>query len=438
MTESSGSSFTVILRSLARLLLVWALWDWSICPTPAQEASDSLTGESSAEAAKKQELIRDYNLRWGPVSFQVLSSFHAEFTDNALNSGVTRSSDEILRPEVKLNSYWPVTDLNALTLSLGVNYEYYVKNTALNSPTPLISPGSEVAFLLYIKNLRFRFHERFSYLESLYYGATISDTGQLINLNNIGVFGRFDNFAGFTADWDLGALVLSLGYDHENFISTLSTLDYLTRASELLSLNAEFVLGPQFRFGLESKASSNAYETEQLQDHWRARLGPFVEISPDSFVSVRAGGGYETVLIPRSTAGLETDSTPYYGYARMTHTVNDWLSYSLSVAHENQLGWNTANLQTTYAGLSSSWRFIDKVELTPSFNYGLGKESGPNYAGILYRENYNYFQASLRMVYRLGERWTADLQYAYFRKDSDVAVNTFYRNRINAGVTYRF
>jgi len=398
----------------------------------------SLAGEQAAEEAKKKEIIQDYNLRWGPVSFQVLSSFHAEFTDNALNAAVNRSSDEILRPEVRVNSYWPITDLNALTLSLGVNYEYYVKNASINPSTPLISPGSEIALVLYVKNLRFRFHERFSYLESLYYGLTFSpQTGQFINLVNLGTFGRIDNVAGFTADWDLGALVLSLGYDHENFISDLSTLDYLTRSSELFSMNAAFIVGPQFRSGLESKASWNAYETEQLPDHWQARVGPFVDISPGEHIGLRAGGGYETVRIPR-TDGLLTDSSPYYAYARATHTVNDWLSYSLYVAHENQLGWTTANLQTTYVGLSTSWKFIDKVELNPSISYGLGKESGADYVGLFWHENYSYLQASLGLLYRFGESWTADIQYTYLQKDSDLAIYDFYRNRINAGVTYRF
>ena len=44
---------------------------------------------------------------------------------------------------------------------------------------------------------------------------------------------------------------------------------------------------------------------------------------------MRAGGGYETADIPR-TAGLQTDYTPYYAYARATHTLNDWMSYTLS------------------------------------------------------------------------------------------------------------
>ena len=439
MTESCRSSFAAVLAGLARLFVVWALCVSSICATRAQEASsaDSLTGEKSAELAKKPELIKDYNLRWGPVSFQVLSSFHAEFTDNALNAPNMRSSDEILRPEVTLNSYWPITDLNALTLSMGVGYEYYVRNTQLNTATPLISPGSEVALLLYVKNLRFRFHEAFSYVQSLWYGAAFSQTGQFINLSNIGIFGRIDNLAGVTADWDLGAVVLTLGYDHENFISTLANLDYLSRDSELFSASAGFVLGPKFRAGLETKASWNAYETKQLPDHWRARVGPFAEFSPDRLVTVRVGGGYETVLIP-PTAGLETDSTPYYAYAKLTHTVNDWASYSVSVGHENQLGWTTANLQTTYVGFSTSFKFIDRIELTPGLTYGVGKESGADPVRTSYHLDYDYLQAFFGLAYRLGERWTTDLRYYYVQLNSDQTFAHFYRNGINAGVTYRF
>jgi len=411
----------------------------SICTAPAQESRSSLAGEQSAEAAKTQEYLQGYNLHYGPVSFQLESSLHVEFTDNAINSGIKRSADEIITPEIDLRSYWPLTELNALTFSLGLSYMYFVKNTQLNPDTPLISPGSELALLLYVKNFRFRFHERFSYVESLYYGLTYSQQlGQFINLVNLGTFGRIDNFAGFTSDWDLNTIVLSFGYDHENFISTLSPLDYLTRASELFSLEADVVLGPKFRSGLESRAIWSAYDTEQIPDNWRARVGPFVDLSPgEQHLSLRAGGGYDEPLIPRK-AGLATDYTPYYAYFRANHTVNDWLSYSLNVAHENQVGWNTANLATTYVGLSTSLRFIDKVELNPGFLYGLGKESGPYYTGQFYHENYDWFDASLGLVYHFGERWAADLRYEYLQKDSDLLNAGLYRNRLTGGVAYRF
>jgi hypothetical protein len=218
----------------------------------------------------------------------------------------------------------------------------------------------------------------------------------------------------------------------------LSTLDYLTRASDLFSSTIDVAVGPQFHSGVEAKASWNDYQTDQLPDHWRARVGPFVEASPGEYVKLRAGGGYDGVFIPPNAAGLATDSTPYYAYARATHTVNDWLAYSLSAAHENQLGWNTANMEATSVGLSTSLKCIDRVELTPAFYYGLGKESGAYYAGGSYHENYSFYQVSLSLAYRLGERWTTDLRYDYMQKDSDLFHYGFYRNRFTAGVTYRF
>jgi hypothetical protein len=209
MIPSFSSLPSLALRGLAPALLVGVLLGGSVPSGSAQEVSDSLAGEKAAEAAKKQEIAPNYNLYWGPVSFQLESAVHVEFTDNVLNAGVNRSSDEIIRPAVELRSYWPITDLNALTLSLGVGYEYYVKNTVLNVDSPLISPDSEIALVLYVKNLRFRFHEAFSYQESLYYGASYSQqSGQFINLQNLGTFGRIENLAGLAADWDLGAFVL--------------------------------------------------------------------------------------------------------------------------------------------------------------------------------------------------------------------------------------
>jgi hypothetical protein len=438
MIPSSGSLPGAVLRGLLLFGVAWTGLKACACSAGAQEVRESLAGEKSAEAAKTQEYLQGYDLHYGPVSLQVEFSLQAEYTDNALNSALDRRADEIITPELDVRSHWPITELNALTFSLGLNYPYYLHNTQLNPDSPLISPGSELALVLYVKNFRFRFHERFSYQESLNYGVAYSQqTGQFINLVNLGAFGRIDNLVGFIADWDLNTIVLSAAYDHENFISTASALDYLTRASELASLEAAAVLGPTFRSGLESKASWNAYDTHQLPDHWRARVGPFVAIQPGEHVSLRAGGGYEDVLTPR-TGGLATDYTPYYAYARVTHTVNDWLSYSLNAAHENQLGWFVANLETTYVGLFAKLRFIDRVELSPAFSYGLGKEYGPSYTGQFYHENYNYFDASLGLAYHFAERWVADLRYEYLEKDSDLLDFGYYRNRITGAIIYRF
>jgi opacity protein-like surface antigen len=108
------------------------------------------------------------------------------------------------------------------------------------------------------------------------------------------------------------------------------------------------------------------------------------------------------------------------------------------VAHENQVGWNTANVEATYVGLSATLKFLDHVELIPAFSYGLGKESGPTYNGYPYHENYNYFVISLGMAYHFAERWTADLRYDYTQKDSDITGANYYRNRFTIGATYRF
>ena len=112
-----------LLRALLLLVAACTALKSSVWSAGAQEVRESLAGEKAAEEAKKREILEGYDLRWGPVSFQIDASLHTEFTDNAFYSAINPSSDVILRPEVKINSYWPITDINALTFSLGVGYE---------------------------------------------------------------------------------------------------------------------------------------------------------------------------------------------------------------------------------------------------------------------------------------------------------------------------
>jgi hypothetical protein len=48
-------------------------------------------------------------------------------------------------------------------------------------------------------------------------------------LSNVVNYGRFENTAGLSVLWDLNKLLLQVGYDHYNFVSTTNRFDYLNR-----------------------------------------------------------------------------------------------------------------------------------------------------------------------------------------------------------------
>src|SRR5439155_14718795 len=120
-----------------------------------------------------------------------------------------------------------MTELNALRLSLGLSYEWYLKNRALNADAPLVNPGSELAFNVFAGDFHFQLRERFSYQESLFFNSFSGDNTRFYNFNDVGTFSRLNNEAGLDVDWDLNKVVMSAGYNHENFISTTSAFDYL-------------------------------------------------------------------------------------------------------------------------------------------------------------------------------------------------------------------
>src|SRR6267378_2461008 len=91
---------------------------------------ESLAGESAAQALKRSIEAEQYNLRYGPVRMKIGASLGVSYTDNVFHSHNPKE-DLLVNPEVTLSALWPITDLNTLRLSLGLAYEWYLKNRAL-------------------------------------------------------------------------------------------------------------------------------------------------------------------------------------------------------------------------------------------------------------------------------------------------------------------
>src|SRR5256885_604223 len=212
-------------------------------PGGQAQTRGSLAGEEAAQALKKSIADEEYNLRWGPVRFQTQASLGLGYTDNVFYSGENRSEDFLINPEVDLRASWPITELNALRLSLGVGYEWYLNNSILNSDAPLINPDSELEFNVFVGDFRIRLREKFSYQESLFFNSFPGANELFFNFNDVGKFSRWDNLAGLQVVWDLNRVVLTAGYDHENFIPVTTQFDYLNRASEWFTASASLRIG---------------------------------------------------------------------------------------------------------------------------------------------------------------------------------------------------
>jgi len=401
-------------------------------PGVAQDR-ESLAGEGAAQALKRsaQAEADRFNIRYGPLALQLGAGVRAGYTDNVFYSQTNRVDDFIINPEVNLTGFMQVSELNTLRLSVGVGYEYYFDNSALNADSPMINPDSELVFNIFAGDFRIRLHERFTYQETLFYNTSPSGQNLLYNFNNAGIFSRWDNRAGLDVDWDLNKVILSAGYDHENFESSTSGFEYLNRASEWFTASAALFVGDHARAGVESRAGLHNYDTETtLNDHWQVRAGPFAEFTLPEQFSFRAGGGYDTAQY--DAAGDDSDFQSYYAYGRLSQEMR-FGTHALAAGHETLLGDNANNMRTTYVRYSISSPVVEHVELGASAAVHFNKEFGGAFT-----EEFTYYVIGLRAGFQFHKYWRADLGYEFIQKFSDLPDRDYYRNRVTVGVTFTF
>jgi hypothetical protein len=420
--DTRGQRWLALGCTVAAASMTADLWAQEVTPRP------SLAGPTTAQLRPPA----DYTMRYGDVRFLVEPAFTMEFNDNISWSATRRLSDLILEPKVDLGIYWPVTEFNALHAAIGVGYQVYTKHTEFNSPWPLISPNSALEWNIYTGDFRIQVHDRFSYLQDLSLRAAESQAGAFYNVSDQARFSRFDNLAGFNVDWDLNQLVLTLGFDHENFFMTGAQYTYLNRVSELPAFSLALRVSDPLRLGVETRARISNYQENVLADRWEATAGPFFDWRIAEHLSVRGGGGYATTQLTADMPGVSDIST-YYAYARLNYDVNWFLTQSLSVGRETQPGFNAQYLQDAYLRYTAQWRLFSYLDVVTRANLLFAHEFGGSFD-----EHFDYYTLGAELGWRFHERWRAFLAYDFTEKLSNLAGADYHQNRVQMGVSYHF
>src|SRR5436309_4132268 len=250
------------------------LFVMSILTTASLFAQDavrpSLAGQAASDARQQDVSRIPYNLLLGPVRLRVGASVGFEYNDNVTYAEVNEQDDFIITPNLTLDAIWPITQLNTLRLDLGVGYSFYLDHSQYDTDTILIAPKSQIAFDIFIADFRINLHDRFQVQQ---------DPIQEGALSNVVDYGRFENTAGLSVLWDLNKLLLQVGYDHYNFVSTTNRFDYLNRNSEIVQGSAAFIVNPTITVGAEGNAVFTRYDQSVLSDNKDYSVGGFVELA---------------------------------------------------------------------------------------------------------------------------------------------------------------
>jgi hypothetical protein len=395
-------------------------------PVRAQDAvRPSLAGEASAEARRQSIEQIPYNLLLGPVRFRFSVTAGVEYNDNINLAETNKQDDIIFRPQFNINAIWPVTQLNTLRLDLGLGYSFYTNHPENDTNGVIISPGSQLAFDIFVQDFRINFHDRFSLQQ---------DPTDQIQLSNVSDYGRFENTIGVSVLWDLNKAVLTLGYDHYTYISTTDTFSYLDHNAEILTFSAYFALSSTTGAGIESSAVYSYYDESVLNDGASFSIGPFVETQLTNYLKLRASVGYQLIDFDNNGIVNDTsDGSDYYANILISHRINAAITQTLAAGHESQLGVNSNFVVVSYVRHTATWNIINKVLLATELFYEDGDDSGG-----LFSEHIQRYGGAATLGYQLTPHVTLGLRYQYTQKQSDQPGRDYKQNRVAFDATYSF
>jgi hypothetical protein len=222
-------------------------------PAASQEALQlSLAGDAAAQARRAEVANQPYTIKTGDFKLLLSPAVTFAWNDNINVAQSALQSDFIISPTLGVAASHPLTPGNWFQLNASVGYDEYLKHSAYSGPRLL--SGSALSFDFYTGDFWINFHDRSQYFQ---------DSAGVSAVATNGFFGGFDNFVGPQVTWDLKDVILTLGYDHENFIASTSTFDYVNHSSELVVARAGLRLNRRLTTGVEGTVSYTSYDEKR-------------------------------------------------------------------------------------------------------------------------------------------------------------------------------
>ncbi len=409
--------------------------------------SQELPRPSMARHETVATLPSDYNIKAGPVLLNVNGSVEGEYVDNIALTHTGTKSDFIITPQIGLEAKWPVTVTNTLRFSTSLGYSKYLIHPQYDTSHLLVAPDSLLSFDVYVGDFKINLHDQFSYQQ---------DPSSVGSLSNVVNFSRFQNIAGVGVLWDLNKLLLTLNYDHINFISTelqgvngnnfanASRLNYM---ADQVSASASYSVTSTAAVGLEAAASTRYYDHYDVVDNGLS-VGPFVRIKVTPNIKLSASGGFQTVstssgnLTPAIT-GAPNSVSPVMGagttngyYANLTldHRLNQYYTDRFSAGHEIDVDVFSQQSDLTYVTYTSSWKVNSSLNLALTLNY---QDVHANGGGIA-TGSYEDFMAGLQASFPVTKSVSGAVLYQFNDKFGAASAQSYLQNRVGFILNYHF
>lgn len=411
------------------------LWRWSLLTSAAllplagwsQEALQNLKDLDSAREQRRTQMQSDnYTFKKGDFRLLATPSLGLDWNDNVGNSDFNQDSDLILRPNLQLGFTYPMTQVNLLTLSLGVGYDKYFDHTELDAWR--VQSGSALSFDIFIKDFTINLHDRVSYSR---------DSSQEAAVVNTADFGNFENTIGVSTTWALRKATLTASYDHLNVVSIKSTFNSQNRATEMFAGRASFVVHPQLQAGVEGTVSLSSYQKATLNDNANYSGGLFATWQPGAALRISPRAGYTFTEFKGTSSSIQTENlSSYYYDLAVAHDITDVFSYGFSVGHDVRAGIQSDVTEETYVRPTLTWKAFKRASINFGLSYEHGNQGVGNQTGGL-QEKYDWFSGSVGTSWQLIDRLSMGINYRLTIRKSEQAGRDSTQNMIGLIFTYQ-
>lgn len=375
------------------------------------------------------------NFRIGAFNFDLAATFQAEYNDNINGATNNPISDVILTPGIWLGGEWKATELNTLSVSVGLGYSKYLSNPELDSSNNFlnINPDTEISFTAFVEDFTIEVFDRITY--------TVDATDALLPNNNNPIdYGRFINLAGINVDWDLNDVILFMSFTRLDVIPTTDDFDFQSRTEHRLEAGPRFLVAPNLTLGLTGSIAWNQWHNSGANGVIKNNsvsysLGPMAIWQPTSVINVSASGGVIWFDFQNNDPTVSDDSNPvgFFGNIAVTHRLTQNYTHSLAFSRSYNYGYlsNFTIVDSLIYGWN--WRLGKKINPRGRFGWDRGNDSGgPS------PEDYDRFFVGVGMDYRFSNQIVAGLNYEWSHRNSNIPNRTFDRNRVWLTLRYDF
>ena len=407
---------------------------------------NSLAGDAAAEAQRQQQANQLYTYKAGDFRLLVVPSLEMDYNDNVTLLKTNAQSDFILKPLLQLTGSYPVTQQNLLSFSAGVGYDEYLEHSQYSAFR--VKSDSLLSFDMYIKDFLIDFHDRVSFFEDPSYEPSLAGTA---------VYGGLMNSAGLTTTWDLEDVVLTLGYDHQIFLSSSRLFSYLNQSSELPLARAGLRFSSQLTAGIEGTASFTSYDQYVLNKNQSYSAGVYADWRPGSFLQVQPRAGYAiyqfqhtseafeiyhlygsglSIIVPVGESIQTANLSTWYADLTVSHQASEAVSYSFNAGHEIRLGIQADLIEDWYVRPNITWKIVKDLNLNTSLYYQHGQEGAGNVTGNL-TETYDWYGGGLNVSYPVMKKLLLTLNYRLTLRSSDIPDREYAQNIVGIKLTYQ-